>query len=154
MSEYIEHDSKGISVGLVEKQFYSFGAPPQELVLEGGSRLGPVTVAYETYGKLAAGGNNAVLVLHALSGDSHAAGYYAKEDPKPGWWDIMVGPGKGIDTDKYFVICSNILGSCLGSTGPSTLNPETNRPYGLDFPLVTIGDMVTAQRQLIRAPGH
>jgi len=153
MSEYIEHDSKGISVGLVEKQFYSFGAPPQELVLEGGSRLGPVTVAYETYGKLAAGGNNAVLVLHALSGDSHAAGYYAKEDSKPGWWDIMVGPGKGIDTDKYFVICSNILGSCLGSTGPSTLNPETNRPYGLDFPLVTIGDMVTAQRQLIEHLG-
>ena len=151
MSEYIEHDSKGISVGLVEKQFYSFGAPPQESVLEGGSRLGPVTVAYETYGKLNAGGNNAVLVLHALSGDSHAAGYYAKEDPKPGWWDIMIGPGKGIDTDKYFVICSNILGSCMGSTGPSTINPKTNRPFGLDFPLVTIGDMVTAQRQLI---GH
>ena len=83
MSEYIEHDSKGISVGLVKKQFYSFGDPPQELVLEGGSRLGPVTVAYETYGKLDAGGNNAVLVLHALSGDSHVAGYYSEEDPKP-----------------------------------------------------------------------
>ena len=114
MSEYIEHDRQGISVGLVEKKFYTFADPPDELTLESGARLGPVTLAYETYGRPDRENRNAVLVLHALSGDSHAAGYYYPEDAKPGWWDIMVGPGKGIDTDKYFVICSNILGSCHG----------------------------------------
>ena len=81
------------------------------------------------------------------SGDSHAAGYYSNDDAKPGWWEIMVGPGKGIDTNKYFVICSNILGSCMGSTGPGSINPKTGKPFGLDFPVVTIGDMVTAQRR-------
>jgi homoserine O-acetyltransferase len=149
MSEYIEHDPAGVSVGLVEKKFFNLGDRPHELLLESGSRLGPATLAYETYGTLDESGQNAILVLHALSGDSHAAGYYSSEDSKPGWWDIMIGPGKGIDTRNYFVVCSNILGSCLGSTGPSSLNPKTNRPYGLDFPLVTIGDMVNAQRQLI-----
>ncbi|MBA4393304.1 MAG: homoserine O-acetyltransferase [Desulfobacca sp.] len=147
MSEYTENDSRGISVGLVEKKFFTFAEPPDELVLECGARLGPVTLTYETYGTL--GENNVVLISHALSGDSHAAGYYAQEDSKPGWWDIMVGPGKGIDTDKYYVICSNILGSCLGTIGPSSLNPKTNQPYGLDFPVVTIGDMVSAQKQLL-----
>lgn len=149
MSEYIKHDNKGISVGLVEKKFFTFAHPPNEMVLEEGGRLGPVTIAYETYGQLNRRKTNAVLVLHALSGDSHAAGYYTTEDPKPGWWDIMIGPGKGIDTHKYFVICSNILGSCMGSTGPSSINPETSRPYGLGFPMVTIGDMVRAQKALL-----
>jgi len=149
MSEYIEHDSDGISVGIVEKKFFSFAEPPHEITLEGGKKLGPVTIAYETYGELDADRKNAILILHALSGDSHVAGYYREDDPKPGWWDIMVGPGKGIDTNKYFVVCSNILGSCMGSTGPCSINPETEYPYGLDFPFVTIGDMVQAQKALI-----
>ncbi len=147
MSEYIENDPRGISVGWVEKKFFTFAEPPQEMILESGSRLGPVTLAYETYGTFR--GDNAVWVCHALSGDSHAAGYYSAEDPKPGWWDCMIGPGKGIDTDRYFVICSNILGSCMGSTGPSSLNPLKNKAYGLDFPVVTIGDMVEAQKRLM-----
>ena len=149
MSEYIEHDSEGISVGIVEKRTYTFAEPPNEMQLESGSRLGPVTLAYETYGELNPQKTNAVLILHALTGDSHAAGYYADSDDKPGWWDIMVGPGKGIDTNKFFVVCSNIIGSCMGSTGPCTINPKTIQAYGLDYPVVTIGDMVTAQRALI-----
>lgn len=149
MSEYIQHDKDLVSVGLVEKKFFTFAEPPSAMKLESAARLGPVTVAYETYGALAPDRRNAVLVLHALSGDSHVAGYYSAEDEKPGWWDCMVGPGKGIDTDKFFVICSNIIGSCLGSTGPSSINPATGRAYGLDFPVVTIGDMVAAQKALV-----
>jgi homoserine O-acetyltransferase/O-succinyltransferase len=149
MSEYIEHDSSGVSVGLVEKKAFTFADPPEEMVLECGTRLGPVTIAYETCGRLNGQKSNAILICHALSGDSHVAGYYNEDDPKPGWWDIMVGPGKGIDTDRYFVICSNILGSCMGSTGPCTYHPKTVEPYGHDFPVVTIGDMVDAQKALL-----
>jgi homoserine O-acetyltransferase len=149
MSEYIEHDENQLSVGVVEKRSFTFAHPPGEMTLENGSTLGPVTLAYETYGELNPDRSNAVLITHALSGDSHAAGYYHHDDSKPGWWEIMVGPGKGIDTRKYFVICSNILGSCVGSTGPGSHNPKTARPFGLDFPVVTIGDMVTAQKALI-----
>jgi homoserine O-acetyltransferase len=149
MSEYIEHDKDHISVGLVEKKYFTFANPHNEMILENGSQLGPVTLVYETYGTLTPRKDNVILILHALSGDSHAAGYYTEEDSKPGWWDIMVGPGKGIDTDKYFVICPNMLGSCMGSTGPSSINPKTNRPYGIDFPFVTIGDMVSAQKMLL-----
>ena len=149
MSEYIEHDKAGVSVGLVEKKSFTFAEPPNEMILESGARLGPVTIAYETCGELNDDKSNAVLICHALSGDSHVAGYYSEDDPKPGWWDIMVGPGKGIDTDKYFIVCSNILGSCIGSTGPCTYNPKTVEPYGLDFPVVTIGDMVKAQKALL-----
>lgn len=149
MSEYIEHDSDGISVGIVEKKFHTFAAPPNELVLESGARLGPITIAYETMGNLNEDKSNVILITHALSGDSHVAGYYSEDDPKPGWWDIMVGPGKGIDTDKYFVICSNTLGGCMGSTGPASTNPTTGKPYGLDFPVVTIGDMVKAQKAVL-----
>jgi homoserine O-acetyltransferase len=149
MSEYIRHDKDRLSVGVVAKRYFTFAEPPDEMVLESGSRLGPVVLAYESYGALAPDRGNAILVLHALSGDSHAAGYYAADDEKPGWWDCMVGPGKGIDTDKYFVICANVIGSCMGSTGPSSINPATGRAYGLDFPVVTIGDMVTAQKALV-----
>ena len=149
MSEYIEHDSDGNSVGIVEKKFFTFAEPPALMELDSGARLGPVTIAYETAGELNETRSNAVLILHALSGDSHVAGYYSEQDAKPGWWDIMVGPGKGIDTNKYFVVCSNILGSCMGSTGPSSLCPVTGKPYGLDFPVVTIGDMVRAQKKLL-----
>ena len=100
MSEYIEHDQEGISVGLVEKKFFTFADPPDEMVLENGAIFGPVTLAYETYGELNAEKSNVVLILHALSGDSQAAGYYEEEDEKQGWWDIMVGHGKGIDNRK------------------------------------------------------
>ena len=149
MSEYIENDKNGISVGLVEKKYFTFAEPPDSMVLESNARLGSITIAYETLGTLNEDKSNVILVLHALSGDSHVAGYYSEEDRKPGWWEIMVGPGKGIDTDKYFVICPNIIGSCMGSTGPSSINPETGEPYGFDFPVVTIGDMVKAQKALL-----
>ena len=153
MSEYIEHDKNGVSVGLVEKKFFTFAEPPNQLILESNARLGPVTLAYETLGQLNEDKSNVILVLHALSGDSHVAGYYDENDPKPGWWEIMVGPGKGIDTDKYFVICPNIISSCMGSTGPSSVNPESGTPYGFDFPVVTVGDMVKAQKALINHLG-
>ncbi|MBW2484370.1 MAG: homoserine O-acetyltransferase [Deltaproteobacteria bacterium] len=149
MSEYIEHDSEGVSIGLVEKNFFTFAEPPDSMILESNARLGPITIAYETLGTLNENKSNVILILHALSGDSHVAGYYSETDNKPGWWEIMVGPGKGIDTDKYFVICSNIIGSCMGSTGPSSINPATGNPYGFDFPVVTIGDMVKAQKALL-----
>ncbi len=136
-------------LNLVEKQFFTFGEPPHELVLESGERLGPVTIAYEILGSLAPEKDNAILVVHALTGDSHVAGCYTNEDGRPGWWEIMVGPGKAIDTERYFVICANVLGGCMGSTGPSSINPATGKPYGLSFPLVTIGDMVTAQKALV-----
>src|SRR5512135_3197655 len=115
MSEYSGHVQGGASVGIVEKKSYTFAEPPEDMRLESGARLGPITIAYETYGKLDASGGNAVMVFHALSGNSHAAGCYSAGDDKPGWWDNMVGPGKGIDTDQYFVVCSNIIGSCYGS---------------------------------------
>jgi homoserine O-acetyltransferase len=139
------------SADIAEKRYYTFAAPPQELVLESGARLGPVTIAYETLGRLAPAKDNVVLIAHAFSGDAHVAGRYANEQDgdKPGWWDFMVGPGKGIDTERYFVICVNILGSCMGSTGPSSINSATGKPYGLDFPMVTIGDMVETQKRLL-----
>ena len=133
------------SVGIVETKYFTFDEP---LKLESGKKLGPVTLAYETYGSLNAVKSNAVLILHAFSGDAHAAGYH-KGDDKPGWWDSMIGPGKAFDTDKYFVICSNCIGGCQGSTGPSSVNPDTGKPFGLDFPIITIGDMVNAQKRLI-----
>jgi homoserine O-acetyltransferase len=149
MSEYIEHDKNGISVGLVEKKQYTFAEPPDEMLLESGTKLGPITIAYETCGELNPDKTNVILVLHALTGDSHMAGLYKKDDPKPGWWDIMIGPGKGIDTEKFFVVCSNVIGGCMGSTGPGSINPKTGKPYGIDFPLITIGDMVRAQKALM-----
>jgi homoserine O-acetyltransferase len=149
MSEYIEHDPSVTSVGRVEKKFFTFGEPPNEMPLDSGRRLGPITIAYETMGSLNADKSNVILILHALTGDSHVAGYYSEADEKPGWWDIMVGPGKAIDTDKYFVLCSNVLGGCMGSTGPASIDPATGRPYGLRFPMVTIADMVRAQKALL-----
>jgi homoserine O-acetyltransferase/O-succinyltransferase len=136
------------SVGLVETQFFTF-AGDAPMKLESGESLGPITLAYETYGQLNAGSSNAILILHALSGDAHAAGFHSTTDQTPGWWDDCIGPGKAFNTDKYFVICSNVLGGCQGSTGPSSTNPNTGRPYGLSFPIVTIADMVEAQRHLV-----
>jgi homoserine O-acetyltransferase len=117
------------------------------LELELGGVLERVTVAYETYGTLDATSSNVVLICHALTGDSHAARHNESDDP--GWWDIAVGPGKAIDTDKYFVVCPNILGGCRGTTGPNSINPATGKPYGADFPTITIGDMVEVQRLLL-----
>ena len=130
---------------LVEKKYFTFGESPNEMVLDSGAKLGPITLAYETLGSLNEDKSNAILVLHACTGDSHVAGYYGEEDSRPGWWESMIGPGKPVDTNRYFVICSNILGSCMGSTGPSSINPKTGKPYGFDFPMVTIKDMVEAQ---------
>ena len=134
-----------------EKRSFTFAKPPLLMVLENGARIGPVTIAYETFGTLSAAKDNAILVAHALTGDSHACCLFSGEAgcAGPGWWDSMIGPGKGIDTDTFFVICSNILGGCAGTTGPSSQNPATGRPYGLDFPMVTIGDMVRAQKALL-----
>jgi homoserine O-acetyltransferase/O-succinyltransferase len=119
----------------------------EPLGLELGGRLPSVTVAYETYGRLNAARDNAVLVGHAISGDSHVARHDPADDP--GWWDIAVGPGKAIDTDRWFVICPNVLGGCRGTTGPNSTNPATGEPYGPDFPAITIGDMVEVQRRLV-----
>lgn len=136
------------SLGIVETKYFTFASSPNELALESGKKLGPVTLAYETYGQLNKDKTNAVLVLHAFSGDAHAAGFH-QGDEKPGWWDDMIGPGKAFDTDKFFVICSNTIGGCKGSTGPSSINPKTQKPYALEFPLITINDMVMAQKYLI-----
>ena len=124
----------------------------KEFVLESGAKLNGLKIAYETYGELNQGKNNAVLICHALSGDAHAAAYH-HGDTKPGWWDDMIGPGKAFDTDKYFVICSNIIGGCRGSSGPNSVNPDSGKPYGLSFPIVSVGDMVNAQKKLIEFLG-
>ncbi|MGI9421725.1 MAG: homoserine O-acetyltransferase MetX [Hyphomicrobiaceae bacterium] len=120
----------------------------QSLQLDCGQSIGPFTIAYQTYGELNADASNAILVCHALTGDQHAANVHPITG-KPGWWETMVGPGRPVDTNRYFVICPNILGGCMGSTGPASLNPTTGTPYGLDFPVVTIADMVDAQVRLI-----
>jgi homoserine O-acetyltransferase len=141
------------SVEIVETRYFTFAAPPNELQLECGRKLGPIALAYETHGEMNADKSNCILICHALTGDSHVAGRLHPDDPKPGWWDTMVGPGKAFDTSKYFVICSNIIGGCKGSTGPGSINFETGKPYALDFPMVTIRDMVQAQRALIDGLG-
>jgi homoserine O-acetyltransferase len=137
------------SVGIVQTKTMRVVEPEMPLKLECGKTLAPIDVAYETYGRLNDTGDNAILICHALSGNAHVAGRNSSDDKKPGWWDNMIGPGKGIDTNKYFVICSNFLGGCSGTTGPCSLNPATDRPYGLDFPIITIADMVKVQKLLL-----
>ncbi len=134
------------SVGIVTTQYAHFDV---ELRLESGRLLGPLTLAYETYGTLNADKSNVILVTHAWTGNAHAAGYHAEDDRKPGWWDNMIGPGKVLDTDRYFILCSNTIGSCKGSTGPTTVNPRTKRPYRLNFPVIMVRDMVRAQKFLL-----
>ena len=141
------------SVGLVETKVVRVAEAEAPLQLACGKTLGPIDVAYETYGRLNEARDNAVLICHALSGNAHAAGHHSESDAKAGWWEGMVGPGKGIDTDKYFVICSNFLGGCSGTTGPSSINPATGKPYGLDFPIITIADMVHVQKLLLEKLG-
>ncbi|PWB80008.1 MAG: homoserine O-acetyltransferase [Methylocystaceae bacterium] len=128
-------------------KFIQFPAD-RPLCTDGGGCVAPLTIAYQTYGELDAQRSNAILLCHALTGDQHAANLHPLTG-KAGWWDVMVGPGKPFDTDRYFVICSNVVGGCLGTTGPSSINPATGQPYGLDFPVVTIRDMVRAQAMLI-----
>jgi homoserine O-acetyltransferase len=140
---------KNESIGIVETKFHSLA---DDLILENGKKLKNVQIAYETYGKLNKENNNAILVCHALSGDAHVAGWY-EGDKKPGWWDVIIGPGKCLDTDKYFIICSNVIGGCKGSTGPASINPDTKKPYGLEFPIITIKDMVNAQKKLVNSIG-
>ncbi|MGI9862319.1 homoserine O-acetyltransferase [Moorella naiadis] len=133
-------------VGIVTTRLYQW---PESLQLESGASLGPLTIAYETYGELNDRGDNAILVLHALTGNAHIAGRNLPEERQPGWWDPLVGPGRALDTRRYFVVCANVLGSCYGTTGPASINPATGKPYGIDFPAVTIRDMVRAQKILL-----
>jgi homoserine O-acetyltransferase len=124
----------------------------QGLRLDSGARLEPLEIAYKTYGRLNADKSNAILVCHALTMDQHAASTHPLTG-KPGWWDRVIGPGKPLDPARYFIICSNVVGGCMGSTGPASTNPATNQPYGLAFPVITIGDMVRAQAMLVEALG-
>ncbi len=133
------------SVGLVTPQIAHFESP---LKLDCGRELAAYDLIYETYGALNSDHNNAILICHALSGDHHAAGYHSMEDKKPGWWESAIGPGKPIDTDKFFVVCLNNLGGCKGSTGPNTRNPDSGKPWGPDFPIVTVRDWVESQARL------
>jgi homoserine O-acetyltransferase len=123
----------------------------EPLALDGGRALSPYTIAYQTWGALNAARSNAILIFHALSGDSHVAGTH--EDGRTGWWDLMVGPGLAFDTDRFFIICANVLGSCKGSTGPSSIRAATGKPYAMEFPVITVHDMVRAQMPLLRALG-
>jgi homoserine O-acetyltransferase len=131
---------------------YTFDSLP----LQRGGQLGPVTLAYETWGTLNAEGDNAILITHALTGNAHAHDVGRPDDPKAAWWNLLIGPGRPFDTTRYFVICSNVLGGCSGSTGPSSIDPQSGwgeRPYAMRFPLITIRDMVNAQRKLIEHLG-
>src|SRR5256885_7836823 len=156
------------SAGTVETQFLDL---PRPLVLDCGRTLHPVRIAYETYGRLSPARDNVILVCHALSGDAHAAGYAKTPPPEStrdgfgaedrdgtsgrglGWWDGMIGPGKAFDTNRFFVVSTNLLGGCRGTTGPSSLNPATARPYGSDFPIITVADMVRTERAFLDALG-
>jgi homoserine O-acetyltransferase len=156
------------SVGTVDTQFLDL---PNPLALDCGRVLHPVRIAYETYGTLSPARDNVILVCHALSGDAHAAGFAAVPPVEStrdgfraeerdagasrglGWWDGMIGPGKAFDTDKFFVVSTNLLGGCRGTTGPSSANPETGRPYGSDFPVITVADMVRAERAFLTEIG-
>lgn len=132
-------------IGIVETKYYK---SDDTLTLKSGKTLNGIEIAYETYGTLNENGDNAILILHALTGDAHAAGKHSEEDKKFGWWNDMIGPDKGFDTNKYFVISPNCLGGCKGTTGPCSINPNTQKEYGLDFPVITIEDMVSVQKKL------
>ena len=138
------------SVGLVTPQTLRFSEP---LGLACGRELVDYELVYETYGQLNAARSNAVLICHALSGNHHAAGFHSVEDRKPGWWDSCIGPGKAIDTERFFVVSLNNLGGCNGSTGPTSINPATGKPFGADFPVVTVEDWVNSQARLADALG-
>ena len=140
------------SLGLVETQRVVLFTEDDPLVLDSGETLFPVEVAYETYGERTAGDGNVVVICHALTGDANAAGHHGDPD-RPGWWDTLIGPGKPVDTDRLFVISSNLLGGCQGTTGPSSIDPSTGAPYGLRFPIFTVADLVKVQRRLLQHLG-
>ena len=133
------------SVGIVQPQKLHFDEPLQ---LVSGRVLEEYDLVFETYGELNADRSNALLICHALSSDHHAAGYHSMEDRKPGWWEVAIGPGKPFDTNRYFIVCPNNLGGCKGSTGPNSINPKTGKPWGADFPIVTVKDWVASQARL------
>jgi homoserine O-acetyltransferase/O-succinyltransferase len=141
-----------VPVELVETRSAVLFDRERPLALDSGATLAPVEVAYETYGSLDDARANAVVVCHALTGDAHAAGHHG-EPSRRGWWDNIIGPGRPLDTDRFFVICANLLGGCQGTTGPSSVDPATGRPYGLRFPLFTVSDLVRVQRALVRHLG-
>ena len=142
---FLDHSVRLAQITNPESLIVHFADP---LPLDCGETLAPFSIAYQTYGTLNADKSNLVLVCHALTGDQHVANIHPVTG-KPGWWDTMVGPGKPIDTNRFFVLCPNVIGGCMGSTGPSSTNPRTGRPYGLDFPVITIADMVRAQARLL-----
>jgi homoserine O-acetyltransferase len=142
---FLDHSVRLAQITNPESQIVHFDDP---LPLDCGETLAPFSIAYQTYGTLNADKSNLVLVCHALTGDQHVANIHPVTG-KPGWWDTMVGPGKPIETNRFFVLCPNVIGGCMGSTGPSSTNPRTGRPYGLEFPVITIGDMVRAQARLL-----
>ncbi len=142
---FLDHSVRLAQIANPESQIVHFDDP---LPLDCGETLAPFSIAYQTYGTLNADKSNLVLVCHALTGDQHVANIHPVTG-KPGWWETMVGPGKSIDTNRYFVLCPNVIGGCMGSTGPSSINPRTGRSYGLDFPVITIADMVRAQARLL-----
>ncbi|MDA0807321.1 MAG: homoserine O-acetyltransferase [Planctomycetota bacterium] len=141
------------SIGFVETKQVTLFEAPHELCLESGVRFGPIDVAYETYGTLSPEKDNAIFVCHALTGDAHVAGWHAGKERKPGWWNDFVGPGKGLDTNRYFVICANVLSGCKGTTGPSSVDPKTGKQYGLNFPFITVGDIVKVHAALVEHLG-
>jgi homoserine O-acetyltransferase len=138
---------------IVQTQFVDLFQPPNLLTFASGETLGPVRVAYEIYGVLNKDASNAIFICHALTGDAHAAGVHSTSDRKPGWWDGFIGPGKGIDTNKYYVICANVLGGCQGTTGPGCVNPVTGTRFCLNFPFLTVRDVVTVHSELVRHLG-
>ncbi len=141
-------------IGLVETKRVVVFEGEDPLTLESGAVVKEVEVAYETYGELNEERSNAVFICHALSGDAHAAGHHKGDDPqRPGWWDNLIGPGRPLDTDRFFVICANVLGGCKGTTGPASIDPDTGKPYGLRFPLIQVRDLVTVHRALLRELG-
>lgn len=147
-------DPSGSGVGIVETQRVVVFDQDHPLTLDSGAVIQEVEVAYETYGDLNEDRSNAVFICHALSGDAHAAGIHEGDDPnRPGWWDNLIGPGRPLDTDRLFVICANVLGGCKGTTGPSSIDPATGKPYGLRFPLIQVRDLVNVHRALLAKLG-
>ncbi|MGM0470719.1 MAG: homoserine O-acetyltransferase MetX [Bacillota bacterium] len=136
-------------VGLVEEENLTLFDQDNKMQLESGAKLGPIDVTYETYGQLNAARDNVILICHHLTASAHAAGWYSSKDKKPGFWNELIGPDRAIDTNQYYVICTNVLGSCYGTTGPASINPATGKEYGLDFPVITIGDMVNLQKAVL-----
>lgn len=161
--EKSRHEPPGspTSVGWTEAQRITLFSEKKPFALEGGGSIGPVEIEYEAYGKLSPAKDNVVLIAHALSGDAHAAGWdrHAAQSGRayrvdhPGWWDTMIGPGKPLDTNRFYILCSNYLGSCYGTTGPSSINPKTGKPFGLSFPEVSVNDWVRLQAHMLDEMG-